>query len=172
LVATRFLDSNLDLRVKPERMVLLAPALSLRFLPRTAYLLKWLPPSGIRTPNVAPPRYRRFSTTPLFWYRNTIDLYDQTRTLEHPETLQTIPTLVLMSAEDELISRPILKAWIDENHLDQTWQIEEVDPLSQDPDLYEHLIIDEESMGVQSWHKLVESIAAFLSTARPVRPPT
>jgi hypothetical protein len=80
--------------------------------------------------------------------------------------LQTIPTLVLMSAEDELISSSLLKTWIDEKHLERTWQIEEVHPLSHDPDLYEHLIIDEESMGVQSWHKLVEGIAAFLSTQK------
>jgi alpha-beta hydrolase superfamily lysophospholipase len=72
LVATYSLDRNPEFR--PDKMVLIAPALSLRLLPQLGYLLNIFPPLSMAIPNLAPPHYRRFAYTPLFWYRNTLDL--------------------------------------------------------------------------------------------------
>jgi alpha-beta hydrolase superfamily lysophospholipase len=165
LLATQFLDFSEHLDTKPRRMVLLAPALALRPLPRTAYFVRWFGPLKLRVRNLAPSSYRRFDTTPLFWYTNIIDLYDETRTLRRPQRLRTIPTLIFMSREDELISFSNLEAWIEENHLSASWKIEEVQPQPKDSDLYEHLIIDERSLGVEQWRRMVERITSFLIEA-------
>jgi len=162
LVATHFLDS-MPAEVKPpHKMVLLAPALALRLLPRSAYLLTWVWPLKLAVRNLAPESYRRLDYTPLFWYRNTIELYDETRELAHVDRLQKIPTLILLSRDDELISRTILSEWLEHNHLVKTWRVEQVRPEPKTGNLYQHLIIDENSLGETQWRDTTARIAAFL----------
>ncbi len=161
LLATHFLDSTPDLEPIPRRMVFLAPALSLRLLPRSAYILRWFGTLNLRIPNLAPSAYRRFRLTPLFWYDNLIDVYEETRVLTRSERLRPIPTLLLMSRDDELISFTGLKSWIEVNQL-ETWKLQELQPHPIEPDLYEHLIIDELSLGIDQWREMVLTITAFL----------
>lgn len=162
LLATHFIDSNPNLNPSPRRMVFLAPALSLRFLPRSAYILKWFGPLNLRIPNRAPSDYRRFRLTPLFWYENLIDVYEETRTLAQSEKLRPIPTLLLMSREDEIISFSGLESWIEDNQLD-TWKLKELQPRPIGSGLYEHLVIDERSLGIDQWREMVRTITAFLA---------
>jgi hypothetical protein len=143
-------------------MVLLAPALALRLLPRSAYLLTWVWPLKLAVRNLAPEGYRRLNYTPLFWYRNTIELYDETRELAHADRLQRIPTLILLSRDDELISRTILSEWLEHNHLGNAWRVEQVRPEPKTGNLYQHLIIDENSLGETPWREATARIAAFL----------
>lgn len=162
LIATHFIDSNPNLEPSPRRMVFLAPALSLRFLPRSAYILRWFGPLSFRVPNRAPSDYRRFRLTPLFWYENLIDVYEETKTLIQSDRLRSIPTLALMSKDDELISFSGLESWVKENHLD-TWRVEELRPKPNGPDLYEHLVIDERSLGRDQWREMIHTITAFFT---------
>lgn len=165
LLATHFIDSNPDLTPSPRRMVFLAPALSLRFLPRSAYILRWFGPLNFRFPNRAPSDYRRFRLTPLFWYENLIDVYEETRTLTQSDKLRPIPTLLLMSRQDELISFSGLTSWIKENELN-TWKIGELHPRPLGSDLYEHLVIDERSLGIDQWREMVNTITVFLADTK------
>ncbi len=162
LLATHFLDSNPNLEPSPRGMVFLAPALSLRFLPQSAYILRWFGPLNLRVPNRAPSDYRRFRLTPLFWYENLIDLYEETRTLAQAEKLRPIPTLLLMSQDDELISFSGLEEWLEKNQLD-TWRIVELKPEPTGSDLFKHLVIDERSLGVAQWREMVGTITTFLA---------
>ena len=154
LVATYSLDRNPEFR--PDKMVLIAPALSLRLLPQLGYLLNIFPPLSIGIPNLAPPHYRRFAYTPLFWYRNTLDLYSDTRTLNDSEALKRVPTTIIANPRDELISFCGLGEWIDDAGLSGSWRLEKVEPDKVDSSIPQHVIIDQSSLGAKGWERLVE----------------
>jgi alpha-beta hydrolase superfamily lysophospholipase len=154
LVATYSLDRNPEFR--PDKMVLIAPALSLRLLPQLGYLLDIFPPLSMAIPNLAPPRYRRFAYTPLFWYRNTLDLYSSTRTLNNSEALKRVPTTIIANPRDELISFCGLGEWIADSGLSGSWRLEKVEPDKVDRSIPQHVLIDQSSLGVKGWERLVE----------------
>jgi hypothetical protein len=152
-------------------MIFIAPALSLRAPAQSAYLLQILPPLTISVPNIAPPYYRRFARTPLFWYRNTISLYSETRTLHSTPRLQSIPTLIIANPRDELVSLSGLREWVSDNSLVPRWQIEAVRPVRRDPFVPEHLLVDQSSFGADEWQrfkKLVEQFVNAFSIATPI----
>jgi esterase/lipase len=156
LLVTRVLDSNPE--IQPTGVILLAPALSLRLLPQSAYLLTILPPVSLSVPNVAPPLYRRFASTPLFWYRNTINLYEETRILSQSSRLSTIPTLIIANPRDELVSFTGLESWLKDNQLSDHWSLEAIRPAGIDPHIPGHVIIDSRSLGKTEWERLLRII--------------
>ena len=163
LVSTRAID--ISPQIRPKSMIFIAPALSLRAPAQSAYLLTALPPLTISVPNIAPPYYRRFTRTPLFWYRNTITLYSATRTLLSAPRLQSIPTLIIANPRDELVSLSGLREWTAENNLASNWSIEAVRPTRRDPFVPEHLLVDEKSFGVREWQRVKGLIEQFLTAS-------
>jgi esterase/lipase len=161
LATTRALDVSTDLR--PKSMVFIAPPLSLRTPAQSSYLLRLLPPLTITVPNIAPPYYRRFARTPLFWYRNTSNLYSDTRSLQSPSRLKSIPTLIIANPRDELVSLSGLRDWIHENNLEPAWRIEAVRPVRRDPFVPEHLLVDQNSFGTHEWQRFKSLVEQFLS---------
>jgi esterase/lipase len=160
LVTTRALDIFPEL--KPKSILFIAPALSLRALVQSAYLLHVLPPLTLGVPNIAPPYYRRFPHTPLFWYRNTIELYAQTRSLASHERLQSIPTLIIANPRDELVSLSGLTEWIKDNRLAPAWRLEVVRPARREPFMPEHLLVDRGSFGESEWQRFTVRTGEFL----------
>lgn len=154
LVATYSLDRNPEFR--PDKMVLIAPALSLRLLPQLGYLLDIFPPLSMAIPNLAPPRYRRFAYTPLFWYRNTLGLYSDTRTLNNSEALKRVPTTIIANPRDELVSFCGLGEWVEEVGVSSSWRIEKIEPDKVDSSIPQHVLIDQSSLGAKGWERLVE----------------
>ena len=160
LLVTRVLDSHPELT--PHGVILLAPALSLRLLPQSGYLLTLFPPTTLSVPNVAPPRYRRFANTPLFWYRNIFSLYSATRILGNPQRLASVPTVIVANPRDELVSLTGLHEWLRDNQLAATWRLSTIRPAAISPTTPEHLIIDQHSLGFTEWENLLASIKQFL----------
>lgn len=156
LIVTDVLARNPEIR--PTSMALLAPALSLRTYVQIASVLSLFPPVSWRVRNVAPLEYRRFATTPLFWYRNVMDIYDDTRSVPHPEALRDIPTRVFVSPDDELVSDSGIVEWIGEHGLHSSWEVVETTPQPAHDGLFDHLIIDEASLGEVAWHRMLHSI--------------
>jgi esterase/lipase len=165
LLVTRALDTHPELH--PSGVVLMAPALSLRLLPQTGYLLTLLPPLSWTVPNIAPALYRRFANTPLFWYRNTFALYQATRELKNPGRLGAIPTTIIANPRDELVSLSGLRGWLDDNQLLDRWRIEIVRPSTPNPAIPGHVIIDERSLGSREWTRMLGIIHDSIET--PVR---
>ena len=161
LATARALD--ISSHISPKSMIFIAPALSLRAPAQSAYLLQILPPLTISVPNIAPPYYRRFTKTPLFWYRNTIGLYSATRTLSSPTRLQSIPTLIIANPRDELVSLSGLSEWLSDNNLAPHWKIEAVRPMRRDPFVPEHLLVDQSSLGVDEWQRFKKLVGEFIS---------
>jgi len=160
LLVTRVLDTHPELT--PRGVILLAPALSLRVLPQSGYLLTLFPPTTLSVPNVAPPRYRRFANTPLFWYRNIFHLYSATRTLHNPQRLASVPTVIVANPRDELVSLSGLQEWLGDNQLDSNWGIRTIRPAGTSPTTPEHLIIDQYSLGSTEWENLLANIKEHL----------
>ena len=156
LLVTRVLDTHPELT--PRGVILLAPALSLRVLPQSGYLLTLFPPTTLSVPNVAPPRYRRFASTPLFWYRNIFHLYSATRTLHNPQRLASVPTVIVANPRDELVSLSGLHEWLRDNQLALNWKIRAIRPAGVSPATPEHLIIDQHALGLTEWENLLASI--------------
>lgn len=151
-----------DPSLAPSKVILLAPALGLHPIVLAARVLTLFPPLTIRTPNLAPAKYRRFETTPLFWYSNVAELYDQARDPAEASRLRGLPALVILNPADELISQDAVEEWIQENQLGETWRVELFRPQARDPEMREHLIIDEPSLGEAEWRRMKESLRDFL----------
>jgi len=160
LLVTRVLDTHPE--INPAGVVLMAPALSLRLLPQSGYLLTFLPAINISTPNLAPPHYRRFPFTPLFWYRNTLNLYQSTRTLKSRMRLAKVPTLILANPRDELVSLSGIEGWLKDNQLSSSWQIRAIRPAPAAPNIPGHVMIDERSLGSAEWQRTLSFISLGL----------
>ncbi len=145
-----------------QKMILIAPALSLRTVDEAAGVLTWLPAMTVEVPNVAPREYRRFSTTPLFWYQNTLSLYADAKWDEGLSKLASVETLVFVNPRDELVSWKGTQSWIASYELKSGWTVEVVRPRSKAIKTFEHLMIDEQSLGEEVWGQMKERIARFL----------
>ena len=159
LVATYSLDRHPDFT--PNKMVLIAPALSLRLLPQIGYLLNILPPLSVGIPNLAPPHYRRFAYTPLFWYRNTLELYSNTRTANDSEALRRVPTTIIANPRDELVSFCGLNEWIADMGIGNSWRIEKIEPDRVDHSIPQHVLIDQSSLGAHGWTRFIGILGAL-----------
>jgi esterase/lipase len=136
----------------PRGMVLLAPAISLRGVLDVVSALRLPPPITWAIPNLAPPEYRRYDYTPLFWYSNTLALYRAIDSFHDVARLAAIPTLVVLNEADEL----------EDHHLTPAWRIEMVQTKESKFPLKEHLIVDEASLGQAEWSRLRGVIGDFL----------
>lgn len=156
--------SNVAPPERPISMVLLAPALSLRALPALAGWLNLAPRSTVEVPNLAPQVYRRFATTPLFWYANTLELYEKRDEAINFDALKGIPTLTIINERDELISSTGIGHWISKHDLSATWRTYEVHPHPASRVFAEHLIVDERSLGPEAWKEMFRTMVNFLKT--------
>jgi alpha-beta hydrolase superfamily lysophospholipase len=163
LLITKILDTHPE--IQPAGAMLIAPALSLRILPQTGYLLTILPPVSWAVPNVAPDLYRRFARTPLFWYRNIFTLYSATRSLTNAERLRDIPTTIFANPHDELVSLCGLQEWLDDNQLAPQWNIETIRPAPAEPNIPSHVLIDERSLGSAEWQRMLQTLRSRLTAA-------
>lgn len=146
----------------PTAMVLIAPALSLRWPLDVAEYLDVTPRSVLEFPSLAPDGYRRFPDTPLFWYANTLDLYARADQLSDATKLHQIPTLVLLNPNDELVSDTGMITWISSRGLANSWTTKEITPKPTLRGLPAHLFIDEFTNGSASWSVMIGAIKNFL----------
>lgn len=160
LAAVRALDA--DPSFSPQRMILIAPALSLRTIVESASILRWFPPTTFAVRNLAPRAYRRYERTPLFWYRNVAEMYGQTTTLENGQRAGAIPTLIFANPRDELVSLDGLRSWISDNQLTDRWKLSILRPETPDPTLAEHLLIDQHALGTEGWRTMEKEIRDFI----------
>ncbi len=160
LAAVRALDC--DPSFSPQRMILIAPALSLRTIVESASILQWFPPTTFAVRNLAPRAYRRYERTPLFWYRNVAEMYQQTTTLEHGQHAAAVPTLIFANPRDELVSLGGLRSWLSDNQLTDRWAVSILRPETRDPTLAEHLLIDQRALGLESWRMMKKEIRSFI----------
>jgi alpha-beta hydrolase superfamily lysophospholipase len=134
-----------------DKMVLLAPAISTHRFTHLVLALHGLVPNWMLA-SQNPEEYRAHPGTPLTAYRA---LFDSQKALKKGRYRGiNLPTLVLISPKDELVSpRGIAKIMRD--HQLTQWRLSPVDnsraTLNQCP---RHLIVDEGSVGVTQWESV------------------
>lgn len=148
--------------INPQKVILLAPALSLRTAVLTARWFTHLPAQTARVPNLAPRSYRRFGETPIFWYLNLFQLYDEVQPPLCSPRLKEISALVVLHPYDELVSSSGVVEWLKETGLAGHWRVEQLTPGLGDPSLPAHLIVDGVSLGDGEWERMRSLMLNFL----------
>ncbi|MFC1812034.1 alpha/beta fold hydrolase [Thermodesulfobacteriota bacterium] len=156
LMGADLLASYTDVRF--DRMVLFAPALSLY---ATHFFMKLLSPfPRIVIPNPLIKTYRANYGTPVAAYTSLFEALDHFKKNASPRL--NIPILVFIDRQDELVSYRGLKRFIEKERLDQ-WRFH---PIQKGKNGVEekmrHLIIDEPSMGKETWHEMGRAMMKHL----------
>jgi esterase/lipase len=157
LLGVDLLSSNPN--VKFDKMVLFAPAIKMH---KRNSLLKILSPfPRIVIPSIAHKSYLTNDGTSIAAYNALFEMYVHLENNLDPKI--NIPTVVFIDKQDELISFSGLQNMVQDLNLDQ-WKIH---PVKKDKTATKikmhHLIIDEASVGRNTWQEIVEvTITHFL----------
>ncbi len=149
--------------VSIDRMVLLSPAISLRWSSYLLYPLQVFP--DVFLPSVAPRVYRANDYAPVSAYISLYEGVEQFHErVEQAESraLLNIPALVFMHPQDELVSFDGVRDFIDEQQLSR-WQFVEVDKSDDAADVLNHLIVGPHSLGGDAWRSLGGQMLDFLN---------
>lgn len=152
------LNAAADREIRCGKMVLLAPAISIR---DRSYLLKLLGSfPALVIPSLSPADYRAHGGTPMAAYKA---LFQSVASLEKEGMARfNVPTLVLVDPEDELVSAEGILKIMGQFRLDQ-WRMMEVSnagsPLKKK---YHHLIVDENALGADQWRQMQAAIKDHL----------
>ena len=141
----------------PQKMVLFAPAISLRW---SSYLLYPLQPfPDVVLPSTSPDEYRANDFAPvsayLALYRG-IEAFNASIT----DTLN-MPVLLFMHSRDELVSDNGIREFINTHQLSQ-WQYVDVEKSEDAASVLNHLIIGPHSLGQEAWQNVRQTMLEFL----------
>lgn len=140
-----------------DRMVLLAPALSMHAI---NYITKLLSPfPRLVIPSVASKHYRANSGVPMAAYNALFEAVEHFNTNAGPKI--NIPTLILVDPRDELISYKGLKRLAENKQLDQ-WKFHDIRKDEGIKNVLHHLIVDEASVGKDMWNEMKTAIINHL----------
>jgi esterase/lipase len=162
LGALIFLDAmNESPKMKFNKMVLLAPAVTPRFSSALIHCFVKFFGRNFRIPSLSPVNYRVAKSIPLAAYDA---LGQSAKRISNQRTPSwNIPTIVWIDPKDELVSSRKLSKWISRQSLSE-WQLMFLPSKRQaKTKTWHHLIIDEEVLGTDAWTNLTRSILSFLS---------
>ena len=144
--------------VKFDKMVLFAPALVMH---NRNYLLKTISPfPELVVPSMAPDAYLANKGTPMAAYNALFEAAKHFK--NNLDSKINAPTVIFIDEQDELISFFGLEAMIQKHKLDQ-WKLKPVekDETATETEMH-HLIIDEASVGKQTWKEIVGTTITHL----------
>lgn len=144
-----------------ERMVLIAPALSIPWYSRAAIHTLSIFGNGFMLPSRSPQNYRANPGTSIAAYKSLFELKDALEEKKYRNA--NVPTLVLIDRHDELVDSRNIGDVIMMNKL-SLWSLELVDNrFAHDNFGFRHLMVDEEAMGKALWSKVRELVIEHLS---------
>ena len=148
-------DPHIKPPVEYKKMLLFAPAIT----PRTrSYFIKIFRifGSSFIIDSWSPKAYQAQRGTSVAAYNALFDIVEQTQVSSNTHKLN-VPTLVIMSPDDELVSYSDLREFVKERELNQ-WQIMTVNNKeSKLEGKYSHLVIDEEAVGLREWKRISQA---------------
>jgi esterase/lipase len=158
LTALTSFDTDKGLQL-PTKMILFSPAITFRFSVNAIRALSWLPFGSL--PSVNHPDYRARPWTSLKSYKALFQLHDEWYSSRWKNTSK-IPTLVVLSAKDELVDSQQLAEEI-VSLQQRTWAVQWVsNEKSELRPRYHHLMIDRVSLGHLAWQNLSGTMTQFL----------
>ena len=145
LTALSLLDGSTEIQA-PTHMILIAPALKLRKKVALVKMLSWLPFGALPSPNHKD--YRARDWTSFSAYNALFELNNAWQKNSW-KISRTIPTVLFLAKEDELVDSQSIAEKVKEFPLwKNTWISNETATLKP---AYHHLILDEASVGKDSW---------------------
>lgn len=144
-----------------SKLVLLAPAISLR---QRSWIIRALTPLrffGLSLPSLSPKPYRLRSATPLSFYRATFDTADAVRSSANSTGLRFTSVLLFLTSEDEMVDAEETEQYFQNSKtasLTSVW----LKPKPKRSDSFNHLLIDEEVLGQAAWTELRNALVTFL----------
>jgi len=154
-ITLEVLDERDDLA--PRRLILLAPAVSLRTYGYFLRPILWLRYFGVALPSLTPEAFRYAASTPLAHYQQLFRALDATTNLQHHARLQRIPTWIAIHESDEAVSVTRLKRWLSAQDLD--WELTVIPAAQGGPEPH-HLIAAREHLDYHGLAaKLLEKLA-------------
>ncbi len=151
-----------------DRMVLFAPALKLHL--SIGYHLKPLEPfPDFVIDSDAPEDQRANDGTPVAAYAALLDAIGDIEA--HPGLKLNVPALVFMDKEDEFVSFEQLQEFIHDNGFDR-WEIAAVaKDNATDAAVAHHMILNERSLGADSWNEVARlTIVHLLKSTAVLKP--
>lgn len=145
-----------------SRAVLIAPAIAIAPIAAPLRALSRVTSAALPLPSLAPRDIRAHSTTSLAEYRALFELSDELGRARELSTVLDVPTLVLVSSNDALVSGNGIRRWIEESGMSK-WTIEMVEASGRTH--FGHVIFHPRAFEEKEWRHLVERIAGHLSPA-------
>ncbi len=159
LVLESYLNLNPN-QVKVSSAVYLAPAIGLR---ARTHLLRFIPaPGRLLIPSLNRPDSRVNSGTSLAAYRALFKL--RSRVLKTSFQESKFPHLLILNQGDEVVATKKTEKMLRKFSLDH-WRLESVtkNPVAREHS-HQHLFVSRESLGSESYTKMLRSIQNFLSS--------
>jgi hypothetical protein len=142
---------------KPDKLVLLSPAIGLRSWVRIFEPLPMILPGTLPLPSGVPARYRAARFAAVSWYRVLFELYRELWATGPSGPLRDLPIRIYISARDEFISAEELLRWRDAAQLSnvKVTLIESKARVSPTP---QHLLLEPEHFGEGRWKEWIEEL--------------
>jgi esterase/lipase len=157
LVALTLLDESTQMPI-PTRLILIAPALKLRKKVLFVKALSWLRFGGL--PSLNHVDYRANRWTSFVAYNALFDL-NNSWNRNAWEISKSIPTVVFLAEDDELVdSQEIAEKTKTMSQWTTVWLDNSASQLNPK---YHHLMLDEDSLGPESWKKMKSAIDQMLT---------
>ncbi len=144
-----------------SRMILLAPALTLRTWTRLPRALALLPLARMPLPSLLPRRYRAADVIAGGWYQALFELEDEVSRPDYQQFLASVPSLILLSPRDEYVAASTLRTWVAQRQL-LSWRVEELPPFGLERTFSHHFIVDQATLGPQRWDLVTNKLLTFL----------
>ena len=152
-------DQNTAIRF--EKLILLAPAIRLRWYLRLLQPFCFLARFKYSVPNFVPAAYRTYRFSPVTSYASTSDVVKGVTCLKNPDRFSATKVLLAMSPKDGLLHLSGMPNWLRTNHL-AGWELEVLDARPEISKTLNHLVVDQPTLGASEWQKLTKIIKQFL----------
>jgi hypothetical protein len=142
-------------------MILFSPAFSLNW---NSYLIKPLLPLkyfDLSLPSAAPLEYRVDSSTSFDGYSASFTAVERANRLSNPQKLKALPVKIFANPKDIIVNFSGIMRWLKHHGLTQRWAVDIVRPKPRISGTYNHLIIDERSLGTSEWNRVKQSLVSF-----------
>lgn len=168
LGALLILDAQSQGMISCDQMILLAPAAVTHVPHWVVSLARSVLPEMLALPSANPLAYRRHDQLVL---KPNFLAYDSMKAVSEADPKKlNVPTLVLMSKQDEVVSYDGVKNWISSRGL-SNWVFEDLTVEgTQHKKQVHHLIVDEASLGTVEWKRVTNKIADFMRPLTQAEP--
>jgi hypothetical protein len=144
-----------------EKLILLAPAIRLRWYLRLLQPFCWLARYKYSVRNFVPPAYQTYRFSPVTNYAQTSDTVKAITRLNNPDRFRDMKVLLAMSAKDGLLHLAGMPDWLRRNQL-VGWNLVTLNARPEISKTLNHLVVDQPTLGASEWQKLTKVIKQFL----------